>query len=265
MTAAGAGCAAPCDPRHGGAGGNPRDRRRRGAPLRGHVSIGMPPTAADILSEPLVGRLPGRRIPRRRSASSAPIRATCSTGCIGARSMPRSSTTRNPRARCGSSLFLEEALFLIGPGGRGLSAEAPVDFGDLEAPAAAAERGPRAARDPSTAARRSAGFALRRPPWRPTATPRSRTSCGAGMGIHGPPPRAPIRRRAWGGGALRCAASRNPCRSAGWSSHYPSDRPVARLARFAGQVHRGEGGAMVEGGVWAGGPPPEQCGDKSPL
>ena len=76
-------------------------------------------------------------------------------------------------------------------------------------------------------------------------------------------PRAPIHREL-AAGDLCAAPLTNPEPLRRLVLSYPTDRPVARLARFAGQVIAAKVTALVEGGVWPG-RLPDAAGDRIPL
>ena len=101
------------------------------APLRGHVSIGMPPTASDILSEPLVAAFreahPEATL-RIVSAYSGYLLDWLHRGEIDAAILYDPKSARTLRIRP----LLEETLFLIGPSDAGLSSRVSVDFAELE-------------------------------------------------------------------------------------------------------------------------------------
>jgi DNA-binding transcriptional LysR family regulator len=230
------------------------------APLRGHVSIGMPPTAADILSEPLVAAFrethPDATL-RIVSAYSGYLLDWMHRGEIDAAILYDPKSARTLRVQP----LLEEALFLIGPAGAGLSPETPVDFGDLEGVRLllpSAGHGLRAILDRCAAER---GFALSVPVEADSySTLKDLVRAGHGSTIL---PRAPIHREL-AAGELCAAPLTNPVPLRRLVLSYPTDRPVARLARFAGQVIAAKVGAMVEGGVWPG-RLPDAAGDRIPL
>jgi DNA-binding transcriptional LysR family regulator len=230
------------------------------APLRGHVSIGMPPTAADILSEPLVAAFrethPEATL-RIVSAYSGYLLDWMHRGEIDAAILYDPKSARTLRVQP----LLEEALFLIGPAGAGLSPETPVDFADLEGVRLllpSAGHGLRAILDRCAAER---GFALRVPVEADSySTLKDLVRGGHGSTIL---PRAPIHREL-AAGELCAAPLANPEPLRRLVLSYPTDRPVARLARFTGQVIAAKVAAMVEGGVWPG-RLPDTAGDRIPL
>lgn len=218
------------------------------APLRGHVSIGMPPTVADILSEPLVSAFrdthPEATL-RIVSAYSGYLLDWMHRGEIDASVLYDPKSARTLRIQP----LLEETLFLIGPPGAGLSQDVPVDFAALEGqrlllPSAA--HGLRTILDRCAAER---GFAL----FVPVEADSYSTLKGLVRGGHGQTilPRAPIH-----GDLIRgelCAAPlHNPVPMRRLILSCPTDRPIPRLARFAGAVIAQNVARMVQGGVWPG-------------
>lgn len=231
------------------------------APLRGHVSIGMPPTVADILSEPLVAAFrdshPEATL-RIVSAYSGYLLDWMHRGEIDAAVLydPRSARTLRVQP------LLEEVLFLIGPPGAGLSQEVPVDFRDLEGRRLLLPshgHGLRAILDLCAA---EAGFALHVPVEADSySTLKSLVRSGHGATIL---PLAPIH-RAIALGQLCAAPLRNPVPQRRLILSYPTDRPVPRLARFAGQAIAGKVAQMVDQGVWPGRLPADPPAGTRPL
>ena len=100
------------------------------APLRGHVSIGMPPTVSDIVSLPLVtafrARNPEATI-RIVSAYSAYLLDWLHKGEVDVAILFESRPLRSLR----STPLLEEILYLIGPASADLNANRAVEFDAL--------------------------------------------------------------------------------------------------------------------------------------
>mgnify|MGYP001417514186 CR=1 FL=1 len=223
------------------------------APLRGHVSIGMPPTVADILSEPLVSAFrdthPEATL-RIVSAYSGYLLDWMHRGEIDASVLYDPKSARTLRVQP----LLDEVLFLIGPPGGGLSQEVPVDFSAL-----AGQRlllpspvhGLRVILDKCAAER---GFAL----LVPVEADSYSTLKGLVRGGHGQTilPRAPIHRDL-AMGELCAAPLHNPVPMRRLILSYPTDRPIARLARFAGAIIAQNVTQMVQQGVWPGRLPAE--------
>ena len=101
------------------------------ASLSGHVSIGMPPTVADILAVPLVSAF-AKRHPeatiRIVSAYSGYVLKWLHKGEIDAAILFESRSARSTK----SEPFLEEKLFLVGPEDSDLDGETPVEFAALQ-------------------------------------------------------------------------------------------------------------------------------------
>lgn len=218
------------------------------APLRGHVSIGMPPTVADILSEPLVAAFreshPEATL-RIVSAYSGYLLDWMHRGEVDASILYDPKSARTLRVQP----LLEELLFLIGPPGAGLSQDVPVDFDDLEhvrllLPSAG--HGLRIILDKCAAER---GFFLSVP----VEADSYSTLKGLVRGGHGQTilPLAPIHRDL-AVGDLCAAPLHNPVPQRRLVLAFPTDRPIPRLARFAGQTVVSKVRQMVERGVWAG-------------
>ena len=100
------------------------------APLRGHVSIGMPPTVSDILSVPLVSAFQARHPEAKLrivSAYSGYLLDWLHRGELDVAIMYETRPARSLRMEP----LLEEVLFLIGPVASGLSADRPVSFAEV--------------------------------------------------------------------------------------------------------------------------------------
>ncbi|MGR9459432.1 LysR family transcriptional regulator (plasmid) [Rhizobium leguminosarum] len=218
------------------------------APLRGHVSIGMPPTAADILTEPLVAAFreahPDATL-RIVSAYSGYLLDWMHRGEIDAAILYDPKSARTLRVQP----LLEEVLFLIGPPGAGLSLDVPVDFGDLEHERLllpSPGHGLRAILDKCADER---GFSLHVPVEADSySTLKTLVRGGHGSTIL---PKAPIHRDL-SLGQLCAAPLFNPVPKRRLIMSYPTDRPVPRLARFAGQTIASNIVGMVNEGVWPG-------------
>ncbi|MBI1173524.1 LysR family transcriptional regulator [bacterium] len=218
------------------------------APLRGHVAIGMPPTVADILSEPLVSAFrdthPEATL-RIVSAYSGYLLDWMHRGEIDASVLYDPKSARTLRIQP----LLEEVLFLIGPPDAGLSQDVPVDFAALEGQRLllpSAGHGLRAILDKWAAER---GFAL----FVPVEADSYSTLKGLVRGGHGQTilPRAPIHHDL-ATGNLCAAPLRNPEPARRLILSYPTDRPIPRLARFAGQIIAQNVQRMVRQDVWPG-------------
>ncbi|QEL22217.1 LysR family transcriptional regulator [Bosea sp. F3-2] len=218
------------------------------APLRGHVSIGMPPTTSDILSEPLVAAFreahPEATL-RIVSAYSGYLLDWLHRGELDATILYDPKSARTLRIQP----LLEETLFLIGPPGAGLSPNRSVDFAQLEHERLLLP---------------SRGHGLR------SIVERCAEECGIFLNIkveadnystlkglvrsgHGVTvlPLAPIHEELQEG-RLCAAPLVNPVPMRRLIMSYPTDRPTPRLARFAGQAIAKTIQALVAQGVWSG-------------
>lgn len=224
------------------------------APLRGHVSIGMPPTVSDILAEPLVAAFrethPEATL-RIVSAYSGYLLDWMHRGEIDASILYDPKSARTLRVQP----LLEETLFLIGPPGAGLSPDVPVEFSDLEDRRLLLPSSGHGLRVILDKCAEEHGFSLSVPVEADSySTLKTLVRGGHGSTIL---PLAPIHRDL-ALGQLCAAPLRNPVPMRRLILSYPTDRPVARLARFAGQVIAATVTQMVEHGVWPGRLPPEQ-------
>ena len=224
-----------------------------GAALRGHVSIGMPPTVADILSEPLVAAFranhPDATL-RIVSAYSGYLLDWMHRGEIDAAILYDPKSARTLRVQP----LLEEVLFLIGPPGTGLSQDVAVDFSDLENERLLLPSHGHGLRVILDKCADDCGFALHVPVEADSySTLKSLVRSGHGSTIL---PLAPIHQDL-AAGQLCAAPLRNPVPLRRLILSYPTDRPVARLARFAGQVIASNVTRMVQQSIWPGRLPPE--------
>ncbi len=229
------------------------------APLRGHVSIGMPPTVADILSEPLVAAFrashPDATL-RIVSAYSGYLMDWMHRGEVDAAVLYDPKSARTLRVKP----LLDEVLFLIGPPGSGLSQEVPVDFSDLEGECMLLPSVGHGLRDILDKCATEHGFALHVPVEADSySTLKSLVRSGHGSTIL---PKAPIHRDL-ALGQLCAAPLQNPVPARRLVMSYPADRPIVRLARFAGQVIASNVSLMVQEGVWPG-RLPEAADDATP-
>lgn len=202
------------------------------APLRGHVSIGIPPTVSDILSESLVAAFreahPEATL-RIVSAYSAYLMDWMHRGEIDAAILydPKSSRTLRIQP------LLQEVLFLIGPPGSGLSPDVPVDFGELENQRLLLPSEGHGLRNILNRCAAERGFKLHVPVEADSYTTlKTLVRGGYGSTVL---PLAPIQRDL-ALGQLSSAPLHNPVPVRRLILSYPTERPVPRLARFAGQV-----------------------------
>lgn len=227
------------------------------APLRGHVSIGMPPTASDILSEPLVSAFrdthPDATL-RIVSAYTGYLLDWMHRGEIDAAILYDPKSARTLRIEP----LLEESLFLIGPPASELSLERSVEFAELEKLRLLLPSIGHGLRSLVDRYAQEAGFPLNiKVEADSYSTLKSLVRNGHGVTVL---PLAPIHEELTEH-RLRAAPLVNPVPVRRLIMSYPTDRPVPRLARFAGQVIATTVSTLVERGIWSGRslkPEPEQ-------
>ncbi len=218
------------------------------APLTGHVAIGMPPTVSDILAEPLVAAFrdshPAATL-RIVSAYSGYLTDWLHRGQIDVAILYDPKSARALRIQP----LLEETLFLIGPPGAGLAPDRPVRFSELaEQPLLLPSigHGLRAILEQSAA---ECGIELHVQVEADSySTLKTLVRSGHGATVL---PLAPIHRDL-AAGELCAAPLVEPAPQRRLVLAFPTDRPMPRLARFAGQTIANTVSAMVESGVWAG-------------
>lgn len=228
-----------------------------GAPLRGHVSIGMPPTVSDILSEPLVAAF-------REAHPDATLRIVSTysnylmdwmhRGEIDASILYDPKSARTLRVQP----LLDEVLFLIGPPGLELSQDVPVEFFELEDHRLVLPSMGHGMRVILERCAEDHGFSLFVPVEADSySTIKTLVRCGHGSTVL---PMAPIHRDL-ALGQLCAAPLRNPTPMRRLVLSYPTDRPVPRLARYAGDILASTVRQMVEKGVWPGHLPPDSSAE----
>ncbi len=218
------------------------------APLRGHVSIGMPPTASDILSEPLVSAFrethPEATL-RIVSAYTGYLLDWIHRGEIDAAILYDPKSARTLRIQP----LLEERLFLIGPPESRLSLEREVEFAELENQRLLLPSVGHGLRSLLDHYAHESGFLLNiKVEADSYSTLKSLVRSGHGVTVL---PLAPIHDELTEG-RLCAAPLVNPVPIRRLIMSYPTDRPVPRLARFAGQVIATTVGTLVDQGIWSG-------------
>ncbi|MGN6306693.1 MAG: LysR family transcriptional regulator [Mesorhizobium sp.] len=218
------------------------------APLRGHVSIGMPPTASDILSEPLVSAFrdahPDATL-RIVSAYTGYLLDWMHRGDLDAAILYDPKLARALRTRP----LLEETLFLIGPPGLGLSLDRSVEFAQLanhrlllpsrgHGLRTLVDRYAEEVRIPLSVKVEADSY----------STLKSLVRNGHGVTIL---PLAPIHEELRTK-RLEAAPLVNPVPVRRLIMSFPSDRPTPRLARFAGNAIATTVATLVEKGIWSG-------------
>lgn len=230
--------------------------QEKDGPLRGHVSIGMPPTAIDLLSEPLVAAFrehhPEATV-RLVSAYSGHLLDWLQRGEIDISILydPKSAKTLRNIA------LLEETLFLIGPSDSGLSMEVPVDFAQvLDRPLLLPSlgHGLRSIVDKyALETGRTAHVPIEADSY---TTLKHLVEKGHGYTIL---PLPPIYQDLVAG-TLRAAPLQNPTPRRQLILSHPTDRPTSKLARFAAKVIIDNATQLVEMGLWSGRLPPSAEG-----
>ncbi|MFK7754337.1 MAG: LysR substrate-binding domain-containing protein [Sedimentitalea sp.] len=218
------------------------------APLRGHVSIGMPPTVADILTEPLV-KVFAQRHPdatlRTVSAYSAYLLDWLQRGDVDVAILFETKSAHTLR----SQHLLEEMLHLIGPALAKLDPLKPVRFADLADQRLLLPRGGHGLRKSLEDSSSSAGFQLNVTVEADSySTLKDLVKSGHGMTIL---PIAPIHRDIQSG-ELTHAPLINPSPIRRLMMSYPADRATPRLAKFAGAMLTQSARDLGESGVWSG-------------
>ena len=218
------------------------------APLRGHVSIGMPPTASDILSEPLVAAFrdmhPEATL-RIVSAYSGYLLDWLHRGEIDAAILYDPKSARTLRI----TPLLEERLFLIGPPGSPFNLDTPVPFRALAEQRLLLPSVGHGLRSILDRHALEAAISLNvRVEADSYSTLKSLVRSGHGVTVL---PLAPIHEELAAGG-LTAAPLIDPVPVRRLIMSYPSDRPTPRLARFAGQVIASTIATLVARDVWSG-------------
>jgi LysR family transcriptional regulator, nitrogen assimilation regulatory protein len=218
------------------------------APLTGQIAIGMPPTVADIISVPLVtafGKAHPKVMLRLVSAYTGYLLDWLHRGEIDVAILYDPRAARSVRSR---PLLLEN-LFLIGPKKAGFSTARAIPFKQLDGKRLllpSVRHGLRTIVERcATEAGISLDVAVEADSY---ATLKDLVRRGHGWTIL---PLAPIHddivaRR------LTAAALIDPVPMRRLMLSYPADRPVSRLARFAGETITSIVSDQVERKVWAG-------------
>lgn len=218
------------------------------APLRGHVSIGMPPTASDILSEPLVSAF-GAAHPeatlRIVSAYTGHLLDWLHRGEIDAAILYDPRSARSLRVRP----LLEEELFLIGQPGPEFSPGRPVGFAALAGLRLLLPSAGHGLRDLMDRYARECGIGLDiKVEADSYSTLKSLVAHGHGVTVL---PLSPIHEELRAG-RLVAAPLTDPTPVRRLVMAYPADHPLPRLARFAGQAIAATVADLVARGIWPG-------------
>jgi len=216
--------------------------------LRGHVSIGMPPTVSEILSVPLVTafreRHPDATL-RIASAYSGYVLDWLHRGQIDVAILFENKSARSLR----STPLLEEQLHLIGSADAGLSPDKPVEFDTLKSQKLllpSAGHSLRALLDECT---KGIDTVLKVQVEADSfSVLKDLVRAKQGMTIL---PLAPIYDQI-STGALSYAPLINPVPKRRLMMSFPTDRPATRLARFAGDVLVTTVSDLVKKQIWPG-------------
>lgn len=215
-------------------------------PLAGRVSIGLPPTISDIISVPLVGafRSHPNAVPRLVSAYTGYLLDGLHRGEIDLAVLYDPHAARSLRSRP----LLVEHLHLVGPAEAELSVSRAVPFRDLDGKPLllpSARHGLRAIVERCAA---ESGIALNVVAEADAfGTLKDLVRHGYGWTIL---PTAPI----YGdmaGGSLTAAPLVDPAPERHLVLSFPADRPVPRLARFAGDAIEAIVAEHAARGIWA--------------
>lgn len=218
------------------------------ASLRGHVSIGMPPTVSDILAVPLVAafqkRHPEATI-RIVSAYSSYVLDWLHKGEIDVAILFESKSARSVR----SEPLLEENLFLIGPAESDLCPDHPEEFSSLQTRKLLLPSPGHSLRLLLEDCAKGRGINLRVMVETDSySTLKNLVRAGHGMTVL---PLAPIHEEISAGG-LSYAPLEHPVPKRRLMMSLPSDRPPTRLARFAYEALQQSTKELVNSGIWPG-------------
>lgn len=218
------------------------------APLRGRIGIGFPPTVADIISVPLVAAFrtahPQAEL-RLVGAYTGYLLDGLHRGEIDVAILYDPHAARSLR----SQPLLLEKLFLIGPSGAGFSDDRTVAFRGLDGKRLLLPSTRHGLRTIVEKCAAEAGIALDVAVETDSyATLKDLVRHGHGWTIL---PLAPIHDDI-AAGRLAAAPLADPAPVRRLVLAYPSDRPVSRLARFAGESIAGIVGDLVERRIWPG-------------
>ena len=217
-------------------------------PLSGQVAIGLPPTVADIISVPLVaafGKAHPQAVLRLVSAYTGYLLDWLHRGEIDVAILYDPRSTRSLR----SHPLLIENLFLIGPAEAGFSTFRAIGFKELQGKRLLVPSVRHGLRTIVERCASEAGIALDVAVEADSyATLKDLVRHGHGWTIL---PLAPIHSDIVAG-SLTGAPLIDPVPARRLTLSYPAERPVSRLARFAGEAIAGIVSDLVERGIWVG-------------
>ena len=218
------------------------------ASLRGHVSIGMPPTVSDVLAVPLVSAFQARHPEatiRIVSAYTSYILEWLHKGEVDVAILFESKSARSLK----SEPLMEEALHLIGPKDCDLSPEVPVDFVTLDKEKLLLPSAGHSLRNLLDDHLRGLGITLNVTVETDSySTLKNLVRAGHGTTVL---PLAPIHEEIKSGN-LKYAPIVNPIPKRRLMLSVPSDRPTTRLARFAYDALKTSTRTLVDTGEWPG-------------
>ena len=216
--------------------------------LRGHVSVGLPPTVADLLTLPLVSAMTDRHpnaTLRVVSAYSRFLLDWLRRGDIDLAVLYEGGPIRTVR----TVPLLDEALHLIGPPDAGLSIDRPVPFADLAGSRMLLPSRGHGLRNLLDAAAAEAGFDLAvRIEADSYSTLKDLVKAGHGLTIL---PLAPIHTEVMLGG-LSYAPLVDPTPMRRLVLAVSADRAVTRLGTFASDELVEAVQRLAETGIWSG-------------
>jgi LysR family transcriptional regulator, nitrogen assimilation regulatory protein len=217
--------------------------------LRGHLSVGLPPTVAEMLTLPLVSAMTDRHpnaTLRVVSAYSRFLLDWLRRGDIDLAVLYEGNPIRTLR----TVPLVDEELYLVGPPGSGLSVDTPVPFADLaDARMLLPSRG-HGLRNLLDAAAAEAGFELSvRIEADSYSTLKDLVKAGHGWMIL---PLAPIHDEIMGGG-LSYAPLVDPTPRRRLVLAVSADRSVTRLGAFASEEMVTAVQRLAATGIWSGG------------
>lgn len=218
------------------------------APLRGHVSIAMPPTVSDILSVPLVSAFQERHPEatlRIVSAYSGYLLDWLHRGEVDIAIL----FGNRPSPSLRSVPLLEEELHLIGSPGSGLDNGSPVSFASLAGKRLLLPSSGHGLRKIVENCAAEAGTTLKIGVEADSyATLKDLVASGHGYSIL---PLAPLHRELLAG-SLTHAPLISPVPKRRLMMSAPTDRPATRLVKFAGKVLIDTARDLVASGTWSG-------------
>ncbi|VDC28673.1 LysR family transcriptional regulator [Pseudogemmobacter humi] len=222
--------------------------KAEGAPLRGHVSVGLPPTVSDIFAAPLVAafreRHPEATI-RIVSAYSSYLQDWLHRGEIDLAILLDPNSVKSLK----SKLLIEESLYIVAPPGTGFTIDAPFEFRNLSKAPLCLPSHRHSLRSMVSRAARDCGIEI---PIQVEADSysvlKSLVLLGHGWTIL---PLAAIHKDI-AEGKLCAAPLVNPPMHRQLMICYPFDRPTARLAEFAGRTMFDTTAGLVAAGAWSG-------------